>query len=292
MCEHQLVLHGSGTNASIKALDTALYYILQCRQALVALIDKVSTKKNVKEKEIESGNTIEDVTNNKEKLVVEKRVDEKKTKGNDSEMGSTSLKKSQENDVISKESSRGDEEKSDEHSLKGLRKKEQEDASLETEQKTEEKDEIKMVIKERSNDEESNETNLPHKLKLNEEQTIHNYTEDEQKTEKVRKYTDELAQVESTIVKFDERFCQELEVLIPILETRLTFVLKEMVRLRSARKIANKNKELNAVEFEKVKRMYSLALRGFAGNEQEDIFNKVKRIADVLLQIDETKLMT
>lgn len=56
MCEHQLALHNSGSNASFKTLDSALEFILKCREALVTLtgVDQKSKEKeeNVREREI------------------------------------------------------------------------------------------------------------------------------------------------------------------------------------------------------------------------------------------------
>lgn len=290
MCEHQIALHGSGANASIKALDTALNYIIQCREALVALIDKGVKNNIAKGREIASGerremksvNVTNKVTSQKDVKAVIGKGEEKieKTK----EKGNAPRKESQEKDFTSKEEqlARGDQEEIAEHAIKEMKIKD--NASLETERKIKEH-ENKLSIKNLSADEGSTETNNLHKNIKEVDQSSQN-TEGGEETEKdtelgIDKH--ELTQVENTT--FDERLFQELKVLIPILETRLTFVLKEMVKVRSTKKATSKNKELSAVELEKVKLMYSLALRGCAGDNQQDIFNKLKRITDVLAQI-------
>jgi len=81
---------------------------------------------------------------------------------------------------------------------------------------------------------------------------------------------------------------EELRTLIPILESRLTNVLKELVKANSFLK--NKGKSgRDYGGLETAKQMYSVALRSSSSNGDEDIIKKCQRLAETLQKLQEIK---
>lgn len=257
MCEHQLALYGSGANASIKTLDAALHYILQCREALFTLTETERERDKIDGREVGNRNTAGNVMEEND------LTDEQKE-----EVTGIERKRDRKEEEI--EDTRNNEKATEQKDFTN----EQGDKLCGFERRTNGKNEGNA--KEIKIEDETNDRKSPEKMNpTNEEETM--------------KYPTRTDKDGITIETFNARFSKELNVLIPILETRLNFVLKEMVKLRSTKK-TSKNKDLNVAEFEKVKHMYSVALRGCVGNSKEDIFQTGRRIAKVLAQINDIKL--
>ena len=84
---------------------------------------------------------------------------------------------------------------------------------------------------------------------------------------------------------------EELQTLIPILESRLTNVLKELVKANSLLK--NKGKSgRDWGGLETAKHMYSVALRSSSTSGDEDIVKKCQRLAETLQKLQEIKHKT
>jgi len=81
---------------------------------------------------------------------------------------------------------------------------------------------------------------------------------------------------------------EEVRTLIPILESRLTNVLKELVKANSLLK--NKGKSgRDWGGLETAKQMYSVALRSSSISADEDIVKKCQRLAETLEKLQEIK---
>ena len=81
---------------------------------------------------------------------------------------------------------------------------------------------------------------------------------------------------------------EEVRTLIPILESRLTNVLKELVKANSLLK--NKGKSgRDWGGLETAKQMYSVALRSSSTSADEDIVKKCQRLAETLQKLQEIK---
>lgn len=81
---------------------------------------------------------------------------------------------------------------------------------------------------------------------------------------------------------------EEVRTLIPILESRLTNVLKELVKANSLLK----NKGRSGRDWgglETAKQMYSVALRSSSTSGDEDIVKKCQRLAETLQKLQEIK---
>lgn len=84
---------------------------------------------------------------------------------------------------------------------------------------------------------------------------------------------------------------EELRTLIPILESRLTNVLKELVKANSLLKNKGKSgKDWGGLET--AKQMYSVALRSSSTSADEDIVKKCQRLAETLKNLQEIKKET
>ena len=81
---------------------------------------------------------------------------------------------------------------------------------------------------------------------------------------------------------------EELRTLIPILESRLTNVLKELVKANSFLKNKGKSSR-DWGGLETAKQMYSDALRSSSSNGDEDIVKKCQRLAETLQKLQEIK---
>lgn len=91
--------------------------------------------------------------------------------------------------------------------------------------------------------------------------------------------------------ELNSEYLNELKTLIPILEGRLNYLLKEMVKFWNNKK--GKNKELNVHELDKAKRMYSMALRGCVGkSDEENCVEKGIKLVETLEKIEKIKLET
>lgn len=83
----------------------------------------------------------------------------------------------------------------------------------------------------------------------------------------------------------------EIRTLIPILESRLTSVLKELVKANSMLKNKGKStRDWGGLEM--AKQMYSVALRSSSTSADEDIVKKCHRIAETLKNLQEIKKQT
>lgn len=81
---------------------------------------------------------------------------------------------------------------------------------------------------------------------------------------------------------------EEVRTLIPILESRLTNVLKELVKANSLLK--NKGRSgRDSGGLETAKQMYSVALRSSNTSGDEDIVKKCQRLAETLQKLQEIK---
>jgi len=83
----------------------------------------------------------------------------------------------------------------------------------------------------------------------------------------------------------------ELKNLVPILESRLTNVLKELVKANTL----SKNKGKSSKDWgglEAAKRMYSAALRRSATSVDEEIVEKCRRVAETLQNLEKIKKET
>ena len=81
---------------------------------------------------------------------------------------------------------------------------------------------------------------------------------------------------------------EELRTLIPILESRLTNVLKELVKAHSLLKNKGKpGKDWGGLET--AKQMYSVALRSSSNSGDEDIVKKCQRLAETVRNLQEIK---
>ncbi|KAK3723836.1 hypothetical protein QZH41_019520, partial [Actinostola sp. cb2023] len=146
---------------------------------------------------------------------------------------------------------------------------------------------------ERENETGSNADGSSNRFESNEREKVHSLVT--LRTEGTQKYTGRNDDDKDETIAADDQidnssYFNELKVLIPILETRLNFVLKELVKHRSTKK--SKNRETNACELEKAKRMYSVALRECIGKNEEDGFTKGRLLADVLSKLQSIKLTT
>ena len=84
---------------------------------------------------------------------------------------------------------------------------------------------------------------------------------------------------------------EELGTLIPILESRLTNVLKELVKANSLLKNKGKSgKDWGGLET--AKHMYSVALRSSSSSADENIVKKCQRLAETLQNLQEIKKET
>lgn len=91
---------------------------------------------------------------------------------------------------------------------------------------------------------------------------------------------------ESHVVVWDE-----IRTLVPILESRLTSVLKELVKANSTLKNKGKSsRDWGGLEM--AKQMYSVALRSSSSSGVEDIVKKCQRIAETLKNLQEIKKQT
>ena len=80
----------------------------------------------------------------------------------------------------------------------------------------------------------------------------------------------------------------ELRNLVPIIETRLMNVLKELVKAHTALKNKGKgNKDFGGLDT--AKRMYSVALRRSGSKTNEDVFAKCQIIAETIENLEEIK---
>ena len=83
----------------------------------------------------------------------------------------------------------------------------------------------------------------------------------------------------------------ELKTLVPILESRLMNVLKELVKANTALKNKGKSsKDWGGLET--AKRMYSVALRKSTTSTDETIIEKCRRVAETLQNLQEIKKET
>ena len=81
---------------------------------------------------------------------------------------------------------------------------------------------------------------------------------------------------------------EELNMLIPILESRLASVLKEMVKVNVAQK--NKGKSLkDGGGLDAAKRMYSVVLRSFAAYGSKELCERYQGIAETLKNLADIK---
>ena len=84
---------------------------------------------------------------------------------------------------------------------------------------------------------------------------------------------------------------EELRTLIPILESRLTSALKDIVKANSVLKNKGKTSR-DWGGLETAKQMYSVALRSSSTSGDEDIVKKCQRIAETLQNLQEIKKET
>lgn len=88
--------------------------------------------------------------------------------------------------------------------------------------------------------------------------------------------------------ELSEKNFDELKRLVPILESRLTNVLKELVKANTL----SKNKGKSSKDWgglEAAKRMYSAALRRSATSVDEEIVEKCRRVAETLQNLEKIK---
>lgn len=97
---------------------------------------------------------------------------------------------------------------------------------------------------------------------------------------------------ESSKVNTEEDFeikWEEVRTLIPILESRLMNVLKELVKANSLLKNKGKSGRDSGGGLETAKQMYSVALRNSITSGDEDIVKKCQRLAETLQKLQEIK---
>lgn len=81
---------------------------------------------------------------------------------------------------------------------------------------------------------------------------------------------------------------EELKSLLPILESRLTGLLKELLRMYSQKKNKARASSDNS-NLECVKQMYCVALRACSNSEQQDIVVKCRHLADTFETLEKMK---